>query len=212
MSDTIAIVGAGQAAGQASQSLRQRGFAGHIVMIGDEPFAPYQRPPLSKKFLAGELELERLHFKPEHFYRDHDIELLLKTRVTAIHPDSQQLELDTGRTLAYDKLLLATGSRVRKLTIPGSDLAGIHYLRNIADVQAIQQGFRPGARLVIVGAGYIGLEVAAVAVAHGLGVTVLETETRAMNRVVAPEVSAFFQDLHRAAGVHPKVLGRPVEP
>ena len=210
MSDTIVIVGAGQAAGQASQSLRQRGFAGHIVMIGDEPFAPYQRPPLSKKFLAGELELERLHFKPEHFYRDHDIELLLKTRVTAIHPDSQQLELDTGRTLAYDKLLLATGSRVRKLTIPGSDLAGIHYLRNIADVQAIQQGFRPGARLVIVGAGYIGLEVAAVAVAHGLDVTVLETETRAMNRVVAPEVSAFFQDLHRAAGVKIE-FGRKVQ-
>jgi 3-phenylpropionate/trans-cinnamate dioxygenase ferredoxin reductase subunit len=190
--------------------LRQRGFDGRIVMIGDEAFVPYQRPPLSKKFLAGELELERLHFKPEHFYRDHDIELLLATRVTAIKPDIRKLQMDTGNTLAYDKLLLATGSRVRKLSIPGSDLAGIHYLRNIADVQAIQRGFRPGARLVIVGAGYIGLEVAAVAITHGIDVTVLETETRAMNRVVAPQVSAFFQDLHAAAGVKIE-FGRKVQ-
>ncbi len=210
MSETIAIVGAGQAAGQASHSLRQRGFSGRIVMIGDERFVPYQRPPLSKKFLAGELELERLHFKPEHFYRDHDIELQLATRVTAIQPAIRKLQMDTGNTLAYDKLLLATGSRVRKLSIPGGDLAGIHYLRNIADVQAIQRGFRPGARLVIVGAGYIGLEVAAVAITHGIDVTVLETETRAMNRVVAPEVSAFFQDLHTAAGVKIE-FGRKVQ-
>jgi 3-phenylpropionate/trans-cinnamate dioxygenase ferredoxin reductase subunit len=201
MSETIAIVGAGQAAGQAAQSLRQRGFTGPIVIIGDEPFIPYQRPPLSKKFLAGEMELERLHVKPAHFYSDHDIQLLLATRVTAIQPETRRLQLSSGKTLAYDKLLLTTGSRVRKLSIPGSDLAGIHYLRNIADVQAIQQNFRPGARLVIVGAGYIGLEVAAVAVTHGIDVTVLETETRAMNRVVAPEVSAFFHKLHTDAGV-----------
>ena len=201
MSETIAIVGAGQAAGQAAQSLRQRGFTGHIVIIGDEPFVPYQRPPLSKKFLAGEMELERLCIKPAHFYSDHDIQLLLATRVTAIQPDTRRLQLSNGKTLGYDKLLLTTGSRVRKLSIPGSDLAGIHYLRNIADVQAIQKNFRAGARLVIVGAGYIGLEVAAVAVTHGIDVTVLETETRAMNRVVAPEVSAFFHKLHADAGV-----------
>jgi 3-phenylpropionate/trans-cinnamate dioxygenase ferredoxin reductase subunit len=201
MSETIAIVGAGQAAGQAAQSLRQRGFTGHIVMVGDETFVPYQRPPLSKKFLAGEMELERLFVKPAHFYSDHDIQLLLATRVAAIQTDTRSLQLDNGKTLAYDKLLLATGSRVRKLSIPGSDLAGIHYLRNISDVQAIQQKFRAGARLVIVGAGYIGLEVAAVAVTHGIDVTVLETESRAMNRVVAPEVSAFFQTLHKEAGV-----------
>lgn len=201
MSETIAIVGAGQAAGQAAQSLRQRGFTGPIVIIGDEPFVPYQRPPLSKKFLAGEMELERLHIKPAHYYSDHDIQLLLATRVTAINPDTRSLQLGNGKTLAYDKLLLTTGSRVRKLSIAGNDLAGIHYLRNVADVQAIQHNFKPGARLVIVGAGYIGLEVAAVAVSHGLEVTVLEAEARAMNRVVAPEVSAFFHDLHTAAGV-----------
>jgi 3-phenylpropionate/trans-cinnamate dioxygenase ferredoxin reductase subunit len=201
MSETIVIVGAGHAAGQAAASLRQKKFAGRIVIIGDEPYVPYQRPPLSKKFLAGELDEKRLQFKPENFYPDHDIEMRLSTRVTAIDPHEKFVRLDDDSTLHYDKLLLTTGSRVRKLPIPGSDLAGIHYLRSIEDVLAIQKDFREGAKLVIVGAGYIGLEVAAVAVKRGIDVTVLETEDRAMNRVVAPEISTFFQKLHKEAGV-----------
>jgi len=201
MSETIVIVGAGHAAGQAAASLRQKKFAGRIVIIGDEPYIPYQRPPLSKKFLAGELEEKRLYFKPENFYPDHDVEMRLSTRVTAIDPDNKSIQLDDDSTISYDKLLLTTGSRVRKLSIPGSDLSGIHYLRSIEDVLAIQKDFRDGARLVIVGAGYIGLEVAAIAVKRGIDVTVLETEDRAMNRVVAPEISAFFQKLHKEAGV-----------
>ena len=201
MSETIVIIGAGHAAGQAAASLRQKKFAGRIIMIGDEPYVPYQRPPLSKKFLAGELELSRLFYKPEKFYPEHDVEMRLSTRVSSIDPESKSLQLDNGETLAYDQLLLTTGSRVRELSIPGSDLAGIHYLRSIDDVLAIQTEFREGAKLVIVGAGYIGLEVAAIAVKRGIDVTVLETEDRAMNRVVAPEISAFFQQLHADAGV-----------
>jgi 3-phenylpropionate/trans-cinnamate dioxygenase ferredoxin reductase subunit len=201
MSETIVIVGAGHAAGQAAASLRQKKFAGRIVIIGEEACVPYQRPPLSKKFLAGELDEKRLHFKPENFYPDHNIEMILSTRVEEIDPEHKSVRLSNDSVISYDKLLLATGSRVRKLTIPGSDLQGIHYLRSIDDVLGIQKDFREGARLVIVGAGYIGLEVAAIAVKRGIDVTVLETEDRAMNRVVAPEISAFFQTMHKAAGV-----------
>jgi 3-phenylpropionate/trans-cinnamate dioxygenase ferredoxin reductase subunit len=201
MSETIVIVGAGHAAGQAAASLRQKKFAGRIVIIGEEACVPYQRPPLSKKFLAGELDEKRLHFKPENFYPDHDIEMILSTRVEEIDPEHKSVRLNNNSVISYDKLLLTTGSRVRKLKIPGSDLQGIHYLRSIDDVLGIQKDFREGARLVIVGAGYIGLEVAAIAVKRGIDVTVLETEDRAMNRVVAPEISAFFQTMHKKAGV-----------
>jgi 3-phenylpropionate/trans-cinnamate dioxygenase ferredoxin reductase subunit len=129
MSETIVIVGAGHAAGQAAASLRQKKFAGRIVIIGDEPYVPYQRPPLSKKFLAGELDEKRLQFKPENFYPDHDIEMRLSTRVTAIDPDTKCVRLEDDSTLNYDKLLLTTGSRVRKLSIPGSDSSGSKSLR-----------------------------------------------------------------------------------
>jgi 3-phenylpropionate/trans-cinnamate dioxygenase ferredoxin reductase subunit len=201
MSETIVIVGAGHAAGQAAASLRQKKFAGRIVIIGEEAYIPYQRPPLSKKFLAGELDEKRLYFKPENFYPDHDVEMLLSTRVEKIDPENKSVHLSNGTDISYDKLLLTTGSRVRKLSVPGNGLQGIHYLRSIDDVLGIQKDFREGARLVIVGAGYIGLEVAAIAVKRGIDVTVLETEDRAMNRVVAPEISAFFQAVHKEAGV-----------
>jgi 3-phenylpropionate/trans-cinnamate dioxygenase ferredoxin reductase subunit len=201
MTETFIIVGAGHAAGQAATSLRQKGFEGRIVMIGDEPWIPYQRPPLSKKFLAGKLEIERLYFKPERFYPEHNIDLILSTGVTELDTNAKAVRTADGGTIKYDKLLLTTGSRVRKLPVPGNDLEGVHYLRGIADVKGIQAGFREGARLVIVGAGYIGLEVAAVAVKRGLDVTVLETEERALKRVTAPEVSEFFERVHQAAGV-----------
>jgi 3-phenylpropionate/trans-cinnamate dioxygenase ferredoxin reductase subunit len=207
--ETIIIAGAGQAAGQTAVSLRQKGHAGPIIMLGAEAYLPYQRPPLSKAYLAGSLATERLHIKPQRFWAEHDIETRLGVRVIAIDRAAHTVTLDDGATLTYGKLVLATGSRVRELTIPGHELAGVHYLRTIADVQGIQPGFRPGQRLTIVGGGYIGLEVAAVAVKHGLEVTVIETESRVMNRVVAPEVSRFFQELHRAAGVKIE-LGRRV--
>jgi 3-phenylpropionate/trans-cinnamate dioxygenase ferredoxin reductase subunit len=201
MKETFIIVGAGHAAGQAAASLRQKCFEGRIVIIGDEPWIPYQRPPLSKKFLAGDLEIERLYFKPERFYPEHNIDLVLSTRVTELDTDTKAIRTADGETVEYDKLLLTTGGRVREIPVPGNDLGGVHYLRNIADVKEIQGGFLDGSRLVIVGAGYIGLEVAAVAVKRGLDVTVLETEERALSRVTAPEVSEFFERVHQAAGV-----------
>lgn len=201
MSETVIIAGAGNAAGQVITSLRQAKFPGRIVLVGDEPFVPYQRPPLSKKFLAGELELERLYLKPEKYYPDHEVELRLGTRVESVDRSAGVVETSNGEQLNYDHLVLATGSRVRRMNVPGHELKGIHYLRTIADVNAIRTYFQAGRNLVVVGAGYIGLEVAAVAVSHGLNVSVLEMEDRAMSRVTAPEVSAFFADVHRKAGV-----------
>ena len=201
MPETIVIAGAGHAAGQAAVSLRQGGFPGRIIMIGEEPYLPYQRPPLSKKFLAGELEIQRLHIRQERFYAEHDVDVRLATRVEEIERAQQSVLLSDGSRLSYDRLLLATGSRVRKLDIAGAELKGVHYLRTIDDVRGIQTGFKPGARLIVIGAGYIGLEVAAVAVTQGLNVTVLEVADRVMNRVVAPEVSEFFERVHREEGV-----------
>ncbi len=199
--ETTVIVGAGHAAGQAVASLRQGGYSGRIVLVGDEPHVPYQRPPLSKKFLAGELDLHRLYFRPEKFYPDHDIDLRLSTRAEKIDRAGQNLLLSDGTNIHYDNLLLTTGSKVRKMDVPGSDLDGIRYLRSIDDVLSIRQKFSPGARLVIVGAGYIGLEVAAVSVSQGINVTVLEMENRVMKRAVGPAISDFFAALHRRAGV-----------
>jgi 3-phenylpropionate/trans-cinnamate dioxygenase ferredoxin reductase subunit len=201
MSDTIIIAGAGHAAGQAVVSLRQGGFSGRIIMIGEEPYLPYQRPPLSKKFLAGKLERERLHIRHERFYTEHEVDVRLATRVVEIDRPKQLVSLSDGNLEPYDRLVLATGSHVRKLDISETELSGVHYLRTIDDVLGIQAGFKPGARLIVIGAGYIGLEVAAVAIGSGLKVTVLEVADRVMNRVVAPEVSAFFEKVHQDAGV-----------
>jgi 3-phenylpropionate/trans-cinnamate dioxygenase ferredoxin reductase subunit len=210
MSETVVIVGAGHAAGQTAASLRQKGFSGRIIMIGDEDWVPYQRPPLSKAYLAGELETERLFFKPEKFWPEHDIETMLGVHVDAIDAAVKTLTLSNGHSVQYDKLVLATGSRARELPIPGNKLHGVHYLRNIDDVEKIQPAFKEGARLVIVGGGYIGLEVAAVGRKKGLDVTVLETENRVMNRVVATEISDFFQQMHTHEGVKLE-LGRRVK-
>ncbi len=210
MTDRVIIVGAGHAAGQAATSLRQKKYAGEIVMFGDEPYIPYQRPPLSKAFLAGDLTVERLYFKPENFYPDHDVTLKLNTRVDRIDAVAHTVTTCDDETLDYSKLIFATGSRVRELPIPGNDLEGVHYLRSIADVEAMQKGFADGAKLVVVGGGYIGLEVAAVAVKRGLDVTILETESRVMHRVVAREISQFFQDMHVEEGAK-LALGRRVQ-
>jgi 3-phenylpropionate/trans-cinnamate dioxygenase ferredoxin reductase subunit len=201
MTDTIVIAGAGHAAGQVVATLKQQMFAGRIVLIGDEPQLPYQRPPLSKKFLAGELAAERLHFKPASFYEDPRIDVHLSTRIVRIDRTAHAVQTADGKDIAYDKLVLATGSRVRKLASPGSDLPGVYYLRSIADVDAMRSDITSRKRLVVVGAGYIGLEVAAVCRQLGLDVTVVEMEDRVMSRAVSPHVSDFYQLEHTNHGV-----------
>ncbi len=201
MTETIVIAGAGHAAGQTIVSLRQGGYAGKLILVGEEPYLPYQRPPLSKKFLAGELDVPRLLVRQQKFYTEHDVDVRLSTRVTAIDRKARAATLSTGVSVPWNKLVIATGSRVRKISLPGAELAGVHYLRNIEDVDRIRDDFRSGAKLVIVGAGYIGLEVAAVAVTRGLDVTVVELAERVMARGGAPLISDFFTRVHQQAGV-----------
>ncbi|MGH8211363.1 MAG: NAD(P)/FAD-dependent oxidoreductase, partial [Steroidobacteraceae bacterium] len=201
MLDQIVIVGAGQAAVQAADTLRRKGFTGKLTVVGDEPWLPYQRPPLSKKYLAGALERDRLMIRPAQFYADHSVQTHLGRRVEEIARADQRLRLDDGATLAYDALLLATGSRPRKLGTPGAELCGVHFLRTIADVERIRADFGPGKRLVIIGGGYIGLEVAATARELGLDVTVLEMADRVMNRVTCAAISSFYEKEHARHGV-----------
>lgn len=201
MADDILIIGAGQAAAQAVQSLRAEGFEGPIKVFGDEPYAPYQRPPLSKKFLAGEIGYDRVELKAQDYYEQANVETHWGTRVTEIDRKAKRVLTGDGREFAYGKLILATGSRVRELNVPGFELDGVHYLRNIEDVKAIQSHFKEGAKMVVVGGGYIGLEVAAVAAKRGIDVTVLETADRVMARVVDPIVSRFYERVHREEGV-----------
>jgi 3-phenylpropionate/trans-cinnamate dioxygenase ferredoxin reductase subunit len=197
----VVIVGAGHGAGQVVATLRQKKFDGPITLIGEESWFPYQRPPLSKKFLAGELAEERLYFKPKSFYETADVDVRLGCRVTSVDRSKQTVTMANGDLVGYEHLVLATGSRPRLLETPGSDLAGIHYLRGIDDVNSIRDDMASGKRIAIVGAGYIGLEVAAVAAQRGLDVTVIEMEERVMSRVVSPELSIFYQDVHRSHGV-----------
>jgi len=163
MFEQIVIVGAGQAAVQAIDTLRRKGFTGKLALIGDEPWMPYQRPPLSKKYLSGALERERVMLRPAQFYTDQGVETHLGRRVDEISRADQRLRLDDGSVIAYDALLLATGSRPRKLVAPGADLGAVHFLRTITDVERIRNDLGPGKRLVVIGGGYIGLEVAATA-------------------------------------------------
>ena len=198
----MVIIGAGHAAGQGAASLRQEGYEGEIIIIGDEPHIPYQRPPLSKQYLSGEQGIERVYLRPEKFYADKDITVRTSERVEQIDTATQTVTTDAGDTIAYENLLIATGSRPRMLNIPGSDLGGIHYLRTITDVDAIRAEFEPGKKLVIVGGGYIGLEVASVGIAAGLEVHVLEMEERILQRVTTPEMSEYYHNLHTSRGVH----------
>ena len=198
---TVVIVGGGQAGAQAAVSLRQEGFDGRVILIGDEPVLPYQRPPLSKTYLAGVLARERLLIKPAAFYDKVNIEHRLAETVTEIDTSQQVISLDSGQTLHYDHLILATGGRVRQLDRPGAKHAQVHYLRTLADVDAMHDKFTAGARLVVIGGGYVGLETAAVALKHGLKVTLLVARPTPLGRVTSPEVGQFFEDVHRQAGV-----------
>jgi 3-phenylpropionate/trans-cinnamate dioxygenase ferredoxin reductase component len=202
MISTILIVGGGQAGAQAIDTLRREGYNGRLVLIGDEPELPYQRPPLSKKYLCGEMAAERLLFRHQSFYDEHRIELKLGRQAVRLDAAARQVELAGGEILTYDRLLLCLGAESRRLTCAGATLAGVHYLRSLADVAPIQTGFKPQARVVIIGGGYIGLETAATCRKMGCEVTVLEMADRIMNRVVAPSVSQYFAAEHRLHGVN----------
>jgi 3-phenylpropionate/trans-cinnamate dioxygenase ferredoxin reductase subunit len=201
----IVVIGAGQAAGQAAASLRQEGYEGEITIIGDEAQAPYQRPPLSKAYLSGEIGLDRVLVRPENFYADKGINLQTGVRVESINRGDKAVTTSAGETIGYDKLLIATGSRPRILNIEGSDLEGLHYLRTVDDVDGIRTAMEAAKNVCIVGGGYIGLEVAAVAKKAGHNVTVLEMEDRILQRVTTPEMSEFYHALHTGRGVDIRV-------
>lgn len=182
--------------------LRSEGFEGKITLIGAEPVPPYQRPPLSKAYLLGEMTQERLYLRPEAFYADQDIELRLQARAVQLHPDVRALTLDDGSVLNYDALALTTGAHPR--TLPkaiGGELDNVFTVRDLADADAMAPAFRDGAKALIVGGGYIGLEAAAVAAKRGVEVTVVEMADRILQRVAAPATSDFFRDLHQQHGV-----------
>ncbi len=199
--ETFIVVGAGHAGGRAVEALRNQGFAGRIVLTGAEPHLPYERPPLSKELMQDKPGYAFSFIRDRAFYDENEVELCLGVAATALDVSAKRLRLADGHELAWDRLLLTTGGRVRRLDLPGADLANIHTLRTVDDSRAITAGLTPGARAVIVGGGFIGLEVAASARRRGAEVTVLEAADRLMGRAVAPEVAALFVDLHRAAGV-----------
>ncbi|MBL8561525.1 MAG: FAD-dependent oxidoreductase [Gemmobacter sp.] len=195
------VVGAGQAGSALVAKLRAEGFAGDITLIGEEPVPPYQRPPLSKAYLLGEMGLDRLYLRPEEFYADKGITLRLGQKVTAIDPAARTITLG-DEVLAYDELALTTGSTPRRLPAAiGGDLGGVFTVRTLADVDAMRAAFTPGKSVVIIGGGYIGLEAAAVAAKLGLTATVVEMAPRILQRVASPETSGYFRDLHAAHGV-----------
>ncbi len=202
MNSGVLIIGAGHAGGSAAALLRQNGWQGPITLVGEEAQPPYQRPPLSKGWIAGEPDLAALLLRPQAFYAERDITLKLGTRATAVDATARSVTLDDGTTLAYEALILATGSRLRALPVPGADLPGVFSLRTVVDAERIRGALRPGCRLALVGGGYVGLEVAASARKLGVEVTVLEREPRLLARVASEALSSFFTDLHRRHGVH----------
>jgi 3-phenylpropionate/trans-cinnamate dioxygenase ferredoxin reductase component len=199
--DPLCIIGAGQAGAQAATVLRQEGYGGEVVLFGDEPHLPYQRPPLSKQYLSGELGKEQILLRAESFYREKGITLRIGDAVRAIDCRAQTLVDASGATTRYASLLLATGGRPRRLSVPGADLGGIHYFRSLDDADGLRAEMGGGRRLIVVGGGYIGLEVASVAVTAGLDVTVVEVEERILKRVTSPAMSAFYHRLHTSHGV-----------
>ena len=204
----IVIVGGGHAAGQAAASIRQEGFDAELILIGAEPHIPYQRPPLSKQYLAGEQPLDKVLLRPEKFYVDRTIDLRTGITVENIDRDGQFVACSDGSLVAYAQLLLATGSRALRPDLPGIDLGGVHTLRSIADVDKIRTDMENASHLVIIGGGYIGLEVASVAKSKDMQVTILEMEDRILQRVTHPAMSTFYHELHRAKGVNIKTSSR----
>ena len=201
MGKGVVIVGAGHAGGTAAALLRQYGYEDPITLIGEEPIAPYQRPPLSKAWLKGEADADSLALKPESFYAGADIDLRLSATVTEINRDARTVTLEDGKTLGYEVLILATGARARLLDAPGADLDGVQPLRSAADAEALKARLGPGKRAAIVGGGYIGLEAAASARALGAEAVVIEMQPRILARSSSPTLSVFFMRYHLAKGV-----------
>jgi 3-phenylpropionate/trans-cinnamate dioxygenase ferredoxin reductase subunit len=200
MAQHVVIVGAGHAGGTAAALLRQYGFEGPITLLGEEPYPPYQRPPLSKAWLKGEAGEEDLELKGHDFYAEAGIDLRLNVRVEAIDRAAKTVRAG-GEAIAYDTLILATGARARTLPIPGADLPGVLFLRTANDAETLKHALTPGKRLAVIGGGYIGLEAAASARALGCEVAVLEREDRLLARVASHPLSDFFYDYHKARGV-----------
>ncbi len=198
---TFVIIGAGHAGGRAAQAMRAAGFEGRVLLIGEEPYEPYERPPLSKELLATDQGLEKARLHRRDWYMEQKIELLTDNAAVKLDTGAREVELADGARIAYDKLLLTTGARVREIPIPGADLPGVHYLRTFGDTQAIRAALKPGARLVVIGGGFIGLECTSSARSRGCEVTVLEMADRLMGRAVAPEIGKHFEALHRGHGV-----------
>jgi 3-phenylpropionate/trans-cinnamate dioxygenase ferredoxin reductase subunit len=197
---TFVIVGAGLAGAKAAETLREEGFDGRLILIGDEPERPYERPPLSKEYLRRETD-EKPFVHDEGFYDENDIELWTSTRVSSIEPGPRELLLEDGRRQPFDRLLVATGAAPRRLDVPGADLEGVHELRTVADSESIGERIESGGRLVVVGSGWIGAEVAASARQKGCEVTMLEMSSLPLERVLGPEVGTIYRDIHRDHGI-----------
>ena len=206
----VVIVGGGQGGYQAAASLRTEGYRGPVTIVSQEPHFPYQRPPLSKAFVLGKHDLDRLFLRPEAYYADHDITVLRGERAVSIDRSRATLELASGASLPYRWLILATGARNRVLPVTGAELEGVRYLRTVDEASAIKQRLVPTQKVVIIGGGFIGLEIAASARALGKDVVVLEALPRLMARAVAPVVSEFFLDAHRREGVEVRLSARVV--
>jgi 3-phenylpropionate/trans-cinnamate dioxygenase ferredoxin reductase subunit len=199
--DTIVIVGASLSGAKAAEALREDGFEGRIVLLGEEAERPYERPPLSKGYLRGEAGREKIYVHDEGFYAAHDIELRTSTPVTALEPGASEVVLGSGERLRYDRLLLATGAAPRRLGIPGADLPGVRYLRSVEDSDALADAIRAAGRVVVVGAGWIGAEVAASARQMGREVAMIERASVPLERVLGTEVGGVYRDLHADHGV-----------
>jgi 3-phenylpropionate/trans-cinnamate dioxygenase ferredoxin reductase subunit len=198
---TFLIVGAGLAGTTAAETLRTNGFGGRVVLLGEERTPPYDRPPLSKDYLQGKSELDKVFLHPHAWYADQDIELRLETRVTAIDRDAHQVSTASGEPIGYHKLLLATGSSPRRLDLPGARLDGVLYLRRLGDCEAMKTAFAAAKRVAIIGAGWIGLETAAAARAAGCEVTVIERGELPLLAVLGKEMAEIYAGLHRRHGV-----------
>lgn len=201
MNEHVVIVGAGHAGGTAAAQLRQYGYAGRITLVGDEGELPYQRPPLSKAWLKSDAQLDELHLKPASFYEQNAITLCVDKKVQGIDPARQLLHLSGGAAIGYDTLILATGSRPRRLDMGDSESAGIAYLRGLRDAASLKSGLDSARNMVVLGGGYIGLEVAATARQLGVNVTVVERESRLLSRVASQPVAHFIQQVHEREGV-----------
>jgi 3-phenylpropionate/trans-cinnamate dioxygenase ferredoxin reductase subunit len=197
---TFVIVGAALAGAKAAETLREEGFDGRIVLIGAEAERPYERPPLSKDYLRRETT-DKPYVHDEGFYGENDIDLHLETRAESIDPSGSAVVLADGERIAFDRLLLTTGAEPRRLDVPGADLDGVLYLREVADSDAIAERIEAGGRLVTIGAGWIGAEVAASARTKGCDVTVLEMSSLPLERVLGPELGAIYRDIHTDHGV-----------